>query len=222
MTRCKCVLSCCASTNPTHIYNRPVHKQKKPLWVPKQYLNLSLIRLLLFNHALTAIMLHRDLQLTAKHKGSGAITYRWELGAAESRCALASCQIRFRFCIVCVNVIVWLVFDGGAGAQEAGCRAGVSAQWWCCCYCFCCCCLHGIREAVTAALLRGERRQGGRKRGSRIGGWRCWEGGLVGLSSTANSDNMWAYVTLHRRGMRAWIAEVKRPHGRGVHIRPQT
>lgn len=96
------------------------------------------------------------------------------------------------------------MFVDGADVQEAGGRAGVSAQ---------CCCSHGIRGAVTAALLEREEGKGreGRKEGAQEGGGGERETWL-GLSGTVNSDNMRAYVTLHRRGMRAWIPEVKRPH----------
>lgn len=64
------------------------------------------------------------------------------------------------------------MFVDGADVQEAGGRAGVSAQ---------CCCSHGIRGAVTAALLEREEGKGreGRKEGRSAGGWRWREGDLV-------------------------------------------
>lgn len=96
------------------------------------------------------------------------------------------------------------MFVDGAGVQEAGCRAGVSAQSCCCC------CSHGIRGATTAALW-SERKGRVGKEGAQEGGGGERETWL-GLSGTANSDNMRACVTLHRRGVRAWIPEVKRPH----------
>lgn len=132
---------------------------------------------MLLNHALTATTFALRAAINSKindddnnnNRGSGAITYRWELGAAESRCASASCQIRFRFCIACVNVIVrlafvWRCWCTGGGLTGRVCPLSAAAA------------AAASAAACTASeerrLLRccGESEEGKRGRGTGDGG----------------------------------------------------
>lgn len=93
-----------------------------------------------------------------------------------------------------------LRLSGGAGAQEAGCRAEC------------------VRSVLLLLLLARHPRSDvccavvGRAKEEREEG-ELGMGAVVGLTGAANSDNMRACVTLHPRGVRAWIPEVKRPDG---------